>query len=96
MNRSSCLIVIAGLWVGSAAADDAPKATDSSVSSNEVPSYRDDRPDYARGWVILSRNEFWPLRFEPLKALERASESLLAKPTSAAKDESVFIATACM
>ncbi|NND95913.1 MAG: hypothetical protein HKN47_01135 [Pirellulaceae bacterium] len=50
---------------GQATADDAKK-------SDKRPTFREDRPDDSRGWVIVTKRSYWPLCYESLDRIEEA------------------------
>lgn len=74
MSRSliglqTCLMAPAFLLIGYASADEPVTRPASKVKYAAI---RDSRPDESRGWVIVSKQSFWPLCYESLEKIEHA------------------------
>ncbi len=68
----SCLVVFAvcGAISGVVAADDSA----AQASNKDREAVRDERPDEARGWLIVTKESYWPLCYESLDLIQESRE----------------------
>ncbi len=85
-----CNLVAAFADEGTAVIPDVAATVNASIASDEPNAakdklgrliLRDDRPENARGWVVVAKTTFWPLCYEALDHLERARELVSEQET---------------
>lgn len=73
-NRIRVLLAATAMFAtaGTLPAQDSEPGQDSDQAASQRMEYRDERPDFSRGWVIVAKSSYWPLCYESLERLEQA------------------------